>query len=95
MCDVVQEVKVDGGTVSLPFDIKEVVDNLRGELYPSSARNEQSVMTSVLAGLYYYVRPFLPVGIRKHLQRMHLRDGTESLSRVGLSTAPWTSFLNS
>ena len=73
MCDVVQEVKVDGGTVSLPFDIKEVVDNLRGELYPSSARNEQSVMTSVLAGLYYYVRPFLPVGIRKHLQRMHLR----------------------
>ena len=40
MRDVVQEVKVEGGTVSLPFDIKEVVDNLRCELYPSSARNQ-------------------------------------------------------
>jgi hypothetical protein len=73
MCDVVQEVKVEAGTVSLPFDIKEVVDNLRCELYPSSARNKQSLVNSLFADLYYYFRPLLPVGVRKHLQRVHLR----------------------
>src|SRR5271156_4180629 len=46
ICDALQEGKVEGGTVSLPFDIKEVVDNLRGELYPSSARNKQSLVNS-------------------------------------------------
>ena len=64
MRDVVQEVKVEGGTVSLPFDIKEVVDNLRCELYPSSARNQQSLVNSLFADLYYYFRPLLPVGVR-------------------------------
>ncbi len=71
--DVVQEVKIERGAVSLPFDIKEVVDNLRGELYPSLGRNQQSVMNSIFAALYYYFRPLFPVGVRKHLQRVHLR----------------------
>ena len=74
MSDVVQEVKVAGGTVSLPFDIKEVVDNLQCELYPSSARYKRSLVNSLFADLYYYFRPLLPVGVRKHLQRVHLRD---------------------
>jgi hypothetical protein len=73
MRDVVHEVKVEGGTVSLPFDLKEVVDNLRCELYPSSAQNKRSLVNSLFADLYYYFRPLLPVGVRKHLQRVHLR----------------------
>ena len=73
MRDVMQEVKLDGSTVSLPFDINEVVDNLRCELYPSSARSEHSAVSSLFAALYYYFRPLLPVGVRKHLQRVHLR----------------------
>jgi hypothetical protein len=73
MRDVLQEVKIDRDSVSLPFDFKEVIDNLRLELYPSSARNEQSMLNSLLADAYYYVRPVMPVGIRKHLQRARLK----------------------
>jgi hypothetical protein len=73
MCDVLQEVKAEEGTVNLPFDVKEVVDNLRCERYPSPARNEKSIAHSLVAAIYYGVRPLLPVGVRKHLQRVHLR----------------------
>ena len=71
--DVVHEVKIEGGSVDLPFDVKEVVDNLRFELYPSSARNENSAVNSLLAAAYYCVRPLMPVGVRKHLQRARLK----------------------
>jgi hypothetical protein len=71
--DVLQEVSIDGDNVSLPFDVREVVDNLRLEQYPSSARNEQSMMNSLFAAVYYCVRPLLPVAVRKHLQRARLK----------------------
>jgi hypothetical protein len=73
MRDALQEVRIDGGSVSLPFDFKEVVDNLRLELYPSSARDERSMLNSLVVAAYYCVRPLLPVGIRKHLQRRRLK----------------------
>jgi hypothetical protein len=73
MSDVIQEVRVEGGSVVLPFDVKEVADNLRFEQYPSSARNETSAVNSLLAAAYYCVRPLLPVGVRKHLQRARLK----------------------
>jgi hypothetical protein len=73
MRDVLQEVTTEGGSVSLPFDFREVVDNLRLESYPSSARNEQSMLNSLLMAAYYFVRPVLPVGVRKYLQRARLQ----------------------
>ena len=71
--DVLGEVNADRGTVYLPFDVDEVVDNLRSELYPSSVRGKDSVAQGVVAAMYYWVRPLLPVGVRKYLQRVHLR----------------------
>jgi hypothetical protein len=71
--DVAQEVTVERGTVKLPFDVKEVLDNLQCERYSSFAQNEKSIAHRVLATMYYWVRPLLPVGVRKHLQRLHLR----------------------
>src|SRR5271170_3100141 len=59
MRDVLDEVRIDGSNVDLPFDVREVVDNLRLELYPSSAQNEQSMADSVLMAAYYAVRPVL------------------------------------
>jgi hypothetical protein len=72
MPDVAQEVTVDGANVNLPFDTQEVVDNLRCELYPSQARNENSALYATVSAMYYGVRPILPVGVRKYLQRVHL-----------------------
>ena len=71
--DVVREACIEDGTVSLPFDVKEVVDNLRFERYPSSARNEESIVNSLLAAAYYSVRPLMPVGVRRYLQRIRLQ----------------------
>jgi len=73
MVDVAGEVTVEPGMVTLPFDVKEVVDNLQRERYTSSARNEKSTTQLVLAAVYYSVRPLLPVSVRKHLQRVHLK----------------------
>jgi len=71
--DVLHEVKFDQGQLQLPFDIDEIVENLRCERYPSSARNEKSLAQAALAAMYYSVRPILPVEVRKYLQRVHLR----------------------
>jgi hypothetical protein len=71
--DVIHEVNAERGTVNLPFDIEEVVDNLRCERYPPFLRNEKSIAQHVLATTYYWVRPLLPVGVRKHLQRLYLK----------------------
>jgi hypothetical protein len=60
------------GTVYLPFDPSEVAANLREERYvDDSSENKPN---SVLAKIYYFLRPILPVPIRKHLQRRRLRD---------------------
>jgi len=71
--DVAGEVTVERGTVTLPFDMQEIIENLQREQYPSSGRNERSLKQSILAAAYYSVRPILPVSVRKHLQRVHLK----------------------
>ena len=69
--DVWSDAMIDGNAVYLPFDLKEVVDNLRCELY---SEGEPGSETRMVAQAYYLVRPFLPVSIRKHIQRWRLRD---------------------
>ncbi|HTV00769.1 MAG TPA: hypothetical protein VMF13_09540 [Luteitalea sp.] len=62
---------VDGETV-LPFDLAEVVGNLRHERYPEAQRSIAGIASpSVTRALYYLARPLLPVPVRKHLQRWH------------------------
>ncbi len=59
----------DNGTVSMPFDLAQVVDNLRNERYV-----RRSIFDSTMASAYYMVRPLLPVAIRKHLQQIRLMN---------------------
>jgi hypothetical protein len=63
-------VQIDMGTIGLPFNPSEVVENLRREEYADDWRQGAS---SVLSKMYYFMRPILPIGVRKHLQRLHLR----------------------
>lgn len=58
------------GGVTLPFDAAEVADNLRREIYTEEWRSG----SSLIAQLYYLMRPLLPVAVRKHLQKHHLRN---------------------
>jgi glycosyltransferase involved in cell wall biosynthesis len=70
--DLLADTEIDGGAVYLPFDLKQVVDNLRYELYCPEPDN--SVAARIMAESYYLVRPLLPVPIRKHIQRWRLRN---------------------
>ena len=69
--DAFRDTEIKNGTVYLPFDPAEVVDNLRLEAYAPDWRGHFS--TSALAPIYYFLRPLLPVGVRKHIQEFHFR----------------------
>ncbi|HPW19612.1 MAG TPA: hypothetical protein PLE61_02270 [Vicinamibacterales bacterium] len=61
-----------GGRVLLPFQLGEAVGNLRHERYPEALRAVEHISSFTLSHfLYYLARPFLPVGVRRHLQRLH------------------------
>jgi hypothetical protein len=60
--------------IVLPFDLSETVDNLRHERYPEAQRAIAHISSFNLThDTYYLLRPFLPVSVRKHLQRLHWR----------------------
>jgi len=60
------------GMTYLPFDLQQVVDSLRYEKYAITSADGSSAIRSPLNHLYYFIRPLLPVGVRKHLQKVHL-----------------------
>jgi len=65
------DANIEGETVSLPFDLEQVVENLRCEVYAQPSRS--SAKKRAIAWAYYRMRPLLPVSVRKHLQQWHLR----------------------
>ena len=71
MYDALSDTEVKNGTIFLPFDPGAVIDNLRCEKYIDDWRHDSPL--SVLTELYYLARPMLPVGIRRHLQKLYLR----------------------
>jgi hypothetical protein len=65
-----------GGAVRLPFDPNEIIENLRYERYRTHGDRKASGLRggSMARTLYYGLRPFLPVSIRRHIQRAYLSD---------------------
>src|SRR6516162_8069776 len=59
-------------TIRLPFDPVEVVANFLLEKYKADGKNSKNTGSPVRR-LYYLLRPFMPVYVRKHLQRLSLR----------------------
>ena len=72
--DVSRDVESTGGRVCLPFNLSEVVDNLRQERYIENSQCYVERMTSARAvrTAYYFLRPVLPVSVRKHFQKVRL-----------------------
>src|SRR6266567_6966697 len=68
--DSFQDISTEGSTLRLPFDPSQVVNNLRCERYAgnSLSATHKSFQESVIQGIYYAVRPMLPVQIRRHIQ---------------------------
>jgi hypothetical protein len=69
--DALSDTAAEGGVTKLPFDPNEVADNLRFERYVHSNADGTS-MGTVARRSYYFVRPLLPVRVRKHIQKIHL-----------------------
>jgi hypothetical protein len=71
LADVSHAVLWSNGQVLLPFDLAEVLDNLRFERYPQRRTALEHLSTfSLTHAIYYRLRPMLPVSVRKHLQRL-------------------------
>jgi hypothetical protein len=60
--------------VVLPFDPEEVLENLQHERYSAHFRKPGKVSHEIMRKLYYLLRPYLSVPVRKHLQKIHLRN---------------------
>lgn len=71
--DVLGDVRVDDVTLMLPFNPKEIIDNLRLERY-ASASHRGSNFRIALRRLYYLLRPFTNRQLRKQVQRFHARS---------------------
>lgn len=69
----------DGTTIQLPFDFSEVIENLRLERYQQKMVPSREVFAASepVRKLYYLFREFLPVSVRRHLQRAYFRDWKE------------------
>jgi hypothetical protein len=74
--DAASDTLVEDGNVYLPFDPSQVADNLRYELYVGDWRGKFPL--SMVSKMYYLVRPLLPVGVRRHLQKFHLNARNKS-----------------
>lgn len=74
--NVSQYVTLDGATLRLPFDLCQIVDNLRRERYVANNQlGKRAFLSSdVTQRIYYYVRPLLGISLRKHLQRLFHQD---------------------
>ena len=69
--DTAADVRLDDGAVHLPIDPDEIIENLRSERYhPGAGR-------PAVSSLYYRLRPFLSLRVRRHLQRAQLSDWTD------------------
>lgn len=74
LCDAAAHTTADGLTLRLPFEPRQIIDNLRLERYVASSHEGGKGLgaRSAVRSAYYIVRPILPVRVRKHLQRFHL-----------------------
>jgi hypothetical protein len=74
LTDVSGDVALEGGRLLLPFDLSEVVTNLQQERYRQNLHDvvERITDASGARSMYYFLRPLLPVVVRRHLQKLRL-----------------------
>jgi hypothetical protein len=73
--DASHYITVENGASRLPFDPSEAIDAIRCERYVAFVNGSKRLSYGpVQQAAYYAVRPLLPVFVRRHLQRLSLRD---------------------
>ena len=70
--NALDDLRITGAKVLLPFDPTEIITNLRMERYARHGRpTDWSWRQRFLRDTYYYLRPRMGVGVRKYLQRLY------------------------
>jgi hypothetical protein len=77
--DASQHVEFQNGSIILPFDLNQSLNNLRCERYVGREKGNRWIESSWIKNAYYRLRPALPISFRKHLQRVYL-SGWETIS---------------
>ncbi len=78
--DAMNDVRFLDSGVGLPFDPDEIALNLRRERYVCGTTSAAKKLAGIgKRKAYYFLRPLLPVAVRKHLQKTHL-DGWRDLT---------------
>ena len=75
--DALTDVSLDSGALRLPLDPDEIIENLRHERYRNNGHRSGTRLddSPVIRSLYYHwLRPILPLSLRKHLQKARLSD---------------------
>lgn len=72
--DALNDAVVQPGAVWLSFDPEQAVEALRLERYCGSSPNQTLLAGALANKLYYLARPLLGVSVRRHLQRLRLRN---------------------
>jgi hypothetical protein len=76
LCDAAKGLQISGAQVRLPFSPAQVIDNLYRERYVAALEpdGERVVGRKWAFATYYSIRRFLPVSIRRRLQRAYFSD---------------------
>jgi hypothetical protein len=71
--DTLADVSTAGGSVRVPFDPTQVVDNLRLERYATERAGTDQPRQTAWQASYYALRPIIPTALRRTLQRLYMR----------------------
>ena len=73
--NVIDQLKIRNGEISLPFDLGEAVSSLRLETYAGNMTHRDTSLGAnvFVRKVYYWTRPLMPVSVRSTLQRIKLR----------------------
>ena len=77
--DASRDVRSDDKTIHFPFEFAEVVENLRRERYRQNMvpGTQSFVASKPIRWLYYLIREWMPISVRRQLQKVYLRDWRE------------------
>lgn len=78
--DAISNVRIENCRCVMPFDPSAAVENLRRERYVDQRQPAQGGLpySGFVRKTYYSLRPLLPVAVRKHLQRLHMRSWSKN-----------------
>ncbi len=72
--DVQKDIDIRESQTIFPFNPEEVIENLQRERYSAHFREPGRLSHTLLRKVYYLLRPYLSVPVRKRLQKIHLRN---------------------